>query len=72
MLNSLTNSMTSRINGLTNSLMSDFSFTRDTGELQQNVQIEANFPNVSDRAEIEEAFENLVNMASQHAYNTQR
>ena len=35
--------------------------------LEQNVSIEANFPNVSDRNEIEEAFKDLVNLASQYA-----
>ena len=35
--------------------------------LDQNVQIEANFPNVRDAHQIEEAFDNLVNMASQYA-----
>jgi hypothetical protein len=35
--------------------------------LDQNVQIEANFPNVRDARQIEEAFDNLVNMASQYA-----
>lgn len=34
--------------------------------LDQNVQIEANFPNVRDARQIEEAFDNLVNMASQY------
>lgn len=33
--------------------------------LEQKVHIEASFPNVSDRNEIEEAFNNLVNRASQ-------
>ena len=37
------------------------------GELQQHVQIEAHFPGVTDRHEIEEAFNNLVNTASQYA-----
>ena len=35
--------------------------------LNQNVQIEANFPNVRDARQIEEAFDNLVNMATQYA-----
>lgn len=33
--------------------------------LEQNVHIEANFPNVSNSNEIEDAFNNLLNMASQ-------
>ena len=35
--------------------------------LEQNVHIEANFPGVSDRSEIEMAFENLINKASQYS-----
>lgn len=41
------------------------SYAHDT--LEQNVHIEANFPNVSDRNEIEEAFNNIINRASQYA-----
>ena len=33
--------------------------------LEQNVHIEANFPNVTNHNEIEEALRNLVNAASQ-------
>ena len=39
----------------------------DTGVLQQQVSIEANFPNVEHAGEIEEALNNLVNAASQKA-----
>ena len=35
--------------------------------LEQMVSIEAHFPNVTDRNEIEEAFNNLINTASQYA-----
>ena len=35
--------------------------------LEQTVHIDANFPGVKDRFEIEQAFENIVNMASQFA-----
>ena len=38
--------------------------------LEQNVQITANFPNVSVEREIEEAFNSLINSASQYAFNT--
>ena len=41
------------------------SATGDT--LEQNVHIEASFPNVTDRSEIEEAFNTLINRASQYA-----
>jgi hypothetical protein len=35
--------------------------------VEQSVRIEASFPGVSDRNEIEEAFNNLINTASQYA-----
>ena len=37
------------------------------GQLEQNVHIEANFPNVKSASEIEEAINNLVNLAAQRA-----
>ena len=42
-------------------------YSGSSGMLEQSVHIEANFPNVSDRNEIEEAFNNLINTASQYA-----
>ena len=36
--------------------------------LEQHVSISAEFPNVSNRTEIEKAFDNILNMATQHAY----
>lgn len=38
-----------------------------SGTLEQIVQIEANFPNVQDKNEIEEAFNELINLATQRA-----
>jgi hypothetical protein len=35
--------------------------------LEQDVHIEANFPNVQDKHEIEAAFDNLINKATQYA-----
>ena len=40
--------------------------------VDQNVHIEATFPNVTDSSEIEDALNNLVNIASQRAFNTSR
>jgi len=39
----------------------------NSGTLEQRVEITANFPNATDRNEIEQAFQNIVNMASQYA-----
>ena len=40
--------------------------TNNSQVLEQQVHIEASFPNVTERNEIEEAFNNLVNRASQY------
>ena len=39
--------------------------------LEQKVEVTANFPNVTDRNEIEEAFGNIINLASQYANRKQ-
>ena len=41
--------------------------TLQDGTLEQNVHIEASFPNVTDSNQIEEAFKDIVNLASQYA-----
>ena len=43
-----------------------------SNQLEQNVHIEAIFPNVSQSHEIEDAFNNLINIAAQRAYRTRR
>lgn len=48
-------------------LSSPSAISAAAGALEQNVKIEATFPNVQDKYEIEEAFNNLVNKASQYA-----
>ena len=48
-------------------LTSPYYHEAEDGTLQQEVHIEANFPGVTDRSQIEEAFENLVNKAAQFA-----
>lgn len=40
--------------------------------LEQNVHIDATFPNVKNASEIEEALNNLVNSASQRIYENSR
>lgn len=72
-ISSLNDSLISRASGLTSGLVANPNLGNSgQQEIQQNVSIEANFPNVSSRTEIEDAFKNLVNVASQHAFNTQR
>ena len=43
-----------------------------SNQLEQKVHIEATFPNVSQSHEIEDAFNNLINIAAQRAYRTKR
>lgn len=43
-------------------------WTNANTNISQTVEIKAEFPNVTDRNEIEEAFDNLVNLAAQHAF----
>jgi hypothetical protein len=40
---------------------------RSEDTLEQNVHIEAVFPNATDKNEIQEAFKDIVNLASQYA-----
>lgn len=48
-------------------LTSPFYGNTNNETLEQNVKIEATFPNVTNHSEIEEAFNNLINTASQYA-----
>lgn len=58
-------SMNAQLGGLLNS--PNHINSNNTRTLEQQVTIEAHFPNASDRNEIEEAFGNLINLASQYA-----
>ena len=49
------------------SLLSQMLINSGGQTLEQRVHIEASFPNVSDKTQIEEAFGNLINLASQYA-----
>lgn len=72
-LDNMQSSMMNRVMGLSsgfNMPISDISATSDT--LEQDVHIEAHFPNVQNSSEIEDAFNNLVNIASQRAYRTKK
>ncbi len=69
----ITGALNGVVNGELNSIMSNatgfLGGLNRTEQLDQNVHIEANFPNVTQHTEIEQAFENLVNMASMKASN---
>ena len=72
LLDAVGNAVSARIAGMGPRSFGGFDGAGFGGSLDQNVIIEANFPNASNRNEIEAAFENLVNRASQHAYDTRR
>ena len=52
----------SRLNNIKSNFINDLI---DKNNLQQDVHIEANFPNVVNSQEIENAFNNLINLAAQ-------
>lgn len=61
------NALSSTLGGI-NALNSGWNnFNNDTEKLEQEIHIEANFPNATDRNEIMEAFSGLVDLASQYA-----
>jgi len=50
-----------------NGLLNSQSINPFATELQQHVTITAEFPNATDHSEIEQAFEDIVNLAAQYA-----
>jgi hypothetical protein len=73
MLDALNNSMFERVNGLTSNInngMQDIS--NDALVIDQRVSIDARFEGRTESHQIEEALMNLVNYASQHAYDRRR
>ena len=71
MTNSIDNSIYSRVANFTSGIgIAAPELSSET--LEQNVHIEANFPNVQSSTEIEDAINNLVNIASQRATNIKK
>lgn len=72
--NSMNLSMLSRVAGSVSGMQnSSSSVAADAETLEQNVHIDATFPGVKDAREIEQALNNLVNVASQRiGHNNQR
>lgn len=65
--------MMNQVQNMNNSINSiGVQSSASTGQLEQNVHIEATFPNVSNANEVQSALENLVNTASQYAFRTGR
>ena len=71
---SLETSAFERIASLLNNFNPEYQITNSgqSMEIDQNVHITAEFPNVVNREEIEDAFKDLVNLASQRAYKNTR
>lgn len=59
------NSIANRLTGISDIWNNNLNTSNN---LEQSVQIEAHFPNATDKNEIEEAFNNLINTATQYAY----
>ena len=59
----------SRLNNIKSNFINDLI---NKNNLQQDIHIEANFPNVNSKREIEEAFDNLINEAAQRSNNRDR
>ena len=57
--------ITNTVMGATHAIVDSIAAAAHSGALEQNVHIDASFPNATDRYEIEFAFDNLVNIASQ-------
>ena len=69
MVREMTSSSLRGANGMMSGMMEALaSITNNSTSNNQNVHITAEFPNVRVASEIEEAFNNLTNIASQHAF----
>ena len=67
-VDSVGSSMISRMANLTSNIGINSNIPTSSDTLEQNVHIEANFPNVESSKEIEDALNNLVNVASQRVH----
>ena len=65
-------SMRDRINSLTSKFNNNNNITNNGMTIEQKVSIEAKFEGQTESSQIETALMNLVNYASQHAYDTKR
>ena len=69
---SISGSMLEKIAALTGNLSIPKNVIDHTQGLEQNVHIDASFPNATSAKEIEDAFNNLVNIASQRALKNRK
>ena len=66
-LRQITSNLGGSIYAKVSRLKSNYFNTSSNDEIQQKVQISASFPNVNSKRQIEEAFNDLVNLAAQRA-----
>ena len=66
-LRQITSNLGGSIQARVSGLKSSYFNANSTDEIQQKVQISASFPNVNSKRQIEEAFNDLVNLAAQRA-----
>lgn len=71
-LDSIAGAVRGRMFNLSSGFNSASSFGGLSNGIQQNVTIHADFPNATDHSEIEQAFNNLLNTASQYAFRNGR
>lgn len=72
-MDNINNNLLGRLMGLSSSFNAPMSaISAGSDSLEQKVYIEASFPNVQSSHEIEDALNNLVNVASQRAFRSQR
>ena len=64
-LREISSSLEGSLNNRMNGIGIKFNNSKDKDEIQQNVHIDATFPNVDSKREIEEALSDLVNLAAQ-------
>ena len=73
-ISNIVNAASNRIAGMASgfSSQSGLSGALTASGTQQNITIHADFPNATDHSEIEEAFNNLLNTASQYSFRNER
>ena len=71
-LQSVKSSVSDRISGLMSRFSGGNAIANDHMTIEQNVHIDAKFEGQTESHQIQNALINLVNYASQHAYDTKR
>ena len=67
-IRSVEGSLLRRMSEMTGNIGNVYSFAENKETLEQNVHIEANFPNVTNSKEVENAIDNLINIAAQRTH----